>query len=481
MSEALVIAATGTGIGAALASLALDALRASRGLVIPRLAEVTVDGRAVAIIAAAGIVIAVGSGLMPLLLVRRLGTAIGEVRETAGRPTMRLRAALVVGQTAFAFVLLTVAALAGFNLRSVLAQPLGFETNQIVTMRIAVPAARYRTREDTTRFYTELVDSVRSHPPVQSAGLTLTLPLAGNTGSTLTVQGREDVPMALRPEVGWGWVSPGYFEAMGMPLVAGRHFTADDLTRPTHVTIVNETFARLHFPRDTPIGQRVYFGGYGPGGPPEWHEIVGVVGDVRHRRLDAAPDARAYDLFGQHWSRTVSLAVRTSANPLETAAMVRARVAERDPALAVFAVQTTADLVSQAVATRRLLLSIVTIFAAAGLLVAGVGLYATLSYLVAQRTREIGVRLALGATNAQIQRIVLGRGITIAAGGIGLGLSGVIGMRRLIESAGMGLTAFQAPALGAATLVLIVAAAGACLIPAAKATRIDPVDALRNQ
>ncbi len=338
--------------------------------------------------------------------------------ETISRPAIRLRAALIVGQTAFAFLLLATATLLAMSLRTVLAQPLGFETSDVVTMRIAVPESRYPAREDTERFYTELLDSLRAQRSVESAGVVSNLPFAGNTGSTLSIQGREEVPLAMRPTVGWNWASPGYFTAMGMPIVRGREFTAADVARAPHVTVINETLARLHFGGEDPIGKRVYFGGFGPGGPPEWHEVIGVVGDVRHRRLDAEPDARAYDLFGQHWGRTVSLTIRTADSPLQTAGLVRQLLARRDPRLAVFSIQTTADLVSQAVATRRLLLWLVALFASVGLAVTLIGLYGTVSYIVAERTREVGVRLALGATTNQIRRMVLGRGLQLVAVGL---------------------------------------------------------------
>ncbi len=212
-------------------------------------------------------------------------------------------------------MLLAIAVLLATSLRAVLTQPLGFETQNVVTMRIAVPESRYVSRDDTVRFYTELLDTLRAQPMVDSAGVVSILPLAGNTGSTLSIQGREDTPLALRPAVGWHWTSPGYFASIGIPIIAGRDFTADDVRRTAHVTVINEALARLHFPGEDPIGKRVYFGGFGPGGPPEWHEVIGIVGDVRHRGLEAEPDARAYDLFGQHWGRTISLAIRTSNSP----------------------------------------------------------------------------------------------------------------------------------------------------------------------
>ena len=482
MAEGLVVTSLGAALAVIVAAAALDAVRVTPGLMLPRLADVTIDRRAFAALLAAALAIASGSGLVPLFLLRHLGHThtLRTGHETAGRPALRMRTALIVGQASFAFLLLAITALLAVNLRDVLARPLGFETRDVVTLRVAVPESRYPTREDTARFYTGILDTLRSQPGIVSAGVTSNLPLAGNTGSTLSVQGRDDVPLPLRPTVGWNWASPGYFRAMGMPLLKGRDFTADDMTRSPHVTVINETLARLHFPGDDPIGKRVYFGGYGPGGPPEWHEIVGVVGDVRHRQLEAAPDARAYDLFGQHWGRAVSLAVRTSQQPLQVAGLVRQLLAERDPRLAVFQIQTTQDLVSQAVSTRRLLLGLVTAFAMTGLAVALLGLYATLSYVVAQRTREVGVRLALGATTTAIRRQILARGLVMIAAGIAIGGAGVYLLRHVIDQQLAGMTTMNVPALAGAALALTLAGIAASLIPAQRATRINPVEALRE-
>jgi putative ABC transport system permease protein len=483
IAEGLVISGTGALVGAAIGRAALDALRAAPGHALPRLAEVSVDGRTFAALAAMAAVIACAVGLMPLLLMRQL-TATAALRtghETAARPALRLRAGLIVGQTSFAFVLLASATLLALSLRSVLGRPLGFETDQVVTMRVSVPGSRYPSRETTGRFYAELLDRLREEPGVRAAGFVSVLPLAGNTGSTLTVQGREEQPLPMRPTVGWHWASPGYFAAMGVPLIRGRDFTADDVARSPHVTVINETLARLHFPGEDPIGKRVYFGGYGPGGPPEWHDVIGIVGDVRHRQLDADPDARAYDLFGQHWGRTVSLAIRTGDGTMQAAGRVRRLLAERDPHLAVFAVRTMADVVGAAVAARRLLVWLVTFFAGVGLIVALIGLYGTLSYIVAQSTREVGVRLALGATAGELYRLVVGRGLRMVAGGLVVGLAGVIALGRVIDPQLVGRRATDVPALALATAALLLAGIAACLIPAARAVRVNPVEALRSE
>jgi predicted permease len=392
----------------------------------------------------------------------------------------RARSLLVSAQTALAFMLVAATVLLGLSLQRVLALPAGFDSG-VATMRIAAPPARYPTREATARFFAELVGEIGQQPGIEKAGFVSILPLTGNTGSTMTVQGREDIPMTARPEVGWHWANPGYFDAMGIPILRGRGFTAADMAATTHVTVISETLARLHFAGEDPIGKRVYFGGYPATGVPEWHEVIGVAGDVRHRSLEREPDARAYDLFGQHWGRTVSLALRTAQSPAAAAGMVRSVLARHDPRLAVFAVQSTDDLVSNATAARRLLLWLVSGFAAAGFLVAMLGVYGVVACLVAERQREIGVRVALGASAATIHRLVIAHGLKLVAIGLAAGVVGAIALRRGIESQLFDISPTNVPALTAVAVVLLAAAALPCLIVSRRATRIDPVRALRAE
>jgi predicted permease len=418
--EAGLLAALGAAAGAAIAYAILSALVTMPGVTLPRLSEIGLDWRAITALGLTAMAASVGVGAVPFLMHRRLHNtaALRTGHETAGRWENRIRSVLVSAQTALAFILIAATALLGISLQRLLAVPSGFDAG-IATMRIAAPAARYQTKEQTTRFFTDLVEESSAQPGISKAGFVSILPLSGNTGSVMTVQGREDIPMTQRPEVGWMWTDPGYFDAMGVPIVSGRGFTRADLDSANHVTVISAALARMHFANENPIGKRVYFGGFPATGVPEWHEIIGVVGDVRHRSLEAEPDARAYDLFGQHWGRTVSLALRSNAGSAQAAAgTVRAVLAKRDPRLAVFAVQSTDDLLGNAVATRRLLLSLVAAFALAGFAVAMLGVYGIVSCLIAERQREIGVRVALGATSATIHQLVLGHGIKLVAFGL---------------------------------------------------------------
>jgi putative ABC transport system permease protein len=482
MVEAGVLSIAGAASGALVAQAIVRALTNTAGIALPRLDELAIDWRAGAVLAFGAALAAITIGLIPFAVGERLHalSALRSGHETSNRRTGRLRAILVSGQTSLAFVLLAAATLLTVSLQRLLAVPAGFDSG-VSTMRVSAPAVRYPDRATTVRFFTELTDALRTQPMVRSAGFVSILPLSGNAGSTLTVLGREDVPVAARPDVGWHWASPDYFDTMGIRLIRGRTFTAADLDRPGHITVINETLARLHFPNEDPIGRRVYFGGVPAGGIDDWHEIIGVVADVRHRSLEGEPDARAYDLFGQHWGRTISLAVKSAEPPSQVAAMLRRLVSERDPRLAVFAVRTTDDLVAGAVRPRRLMLWLVSAFAMTGFAVALLGVYGVVAYMVAERRREMGVRVALGATSRSIWSLVVSHGLRLVAIGLAAGIAAAGLLRRGIESQLYGVSATNLPALAGVALALLVAAAVPCAIVARRATQVDPLTALRSE
>ena len=479
-AEALVLSLAGSAAGLGLAVALVAALRAAPGLTLPRLSEISVSGTTALALAALTVPLAAALMFVAQASSRRLHAtaSLRTGHETSDRRTGMVRGALVAGQTALAFVLLASALLLAVSLRAVLAAPVGFDTGHVVTMRLFVPPARYETREDTVAFYRGVLEALRTRSEVDAAGLVSALPLELGSGSTLTIAGQEQTPEPMRPTVRWNWTSDGYFAAVGAPILRGRDFTAADLTSEGHVTIVNDTFARLHFPGQDPVGKRVYFGPIPKGGVNDWHEIVGVVGDIRNR-IEEAPMATAFDLFGEHWDRSVAVTVRSNESPLHVSGLVRGLIAERDPRLALFAVRTTEELVSAAVSTRRAILWLVAGFALIGFLVALVGLYGTVGYMVAQRTREMSVRIALGATGRDIGGLVFGYGLRLVAVGLAAGLLGAVVLRSVLESQLFGVGATNVVILASAAVGLTLAAAGACALPARRALRTDPVATLR--
>lgn len=479
-AEALLLSIAGAALGFAIAQALVAGLRVAPGLTLPRLSEASVSTTTA---------LALGALTLPLALllmvaaqasVRRLQptSSLRTGHETSDRRTGLIRGALVAGQTSLAFVLLASALLLAVSLRAVLAAPMGFEADNVMTMRLVVPPGRYAAQEDTVTFYRQILEALHTRSDIAGAGLVSTLPLELGSGSTLTIQGHEQVAEPMRPTIRWNWATDGYFAAVGAPLVRGRDFTPADLTRPDHVTIINETLARLYFPGEDPIGKRVYFGPVPAGGVTDWHEIIGVVRDIRNR-IEEAPIAGAFDLFGQHWGRAVALTVRSSESALHVTGVVRGLIAERDPRLALFAVRTGDELVSMAVATRRAMLWVVAGFAVVGFVVAIVGLYGTVAYMVAERTREMSVRVALGATARDISGLVFGYALRLVAVGLAVGLVGAIALRDVIESQLFGIAATNGAVLAAAAVGLTLAALGACAVPARRALRADPVATLR--
>jgi predicted permease len=479
-AEALMLSLAGAAVGYAIATALVAGLRAAPGVTLPRLAEVSVSTTTAVALAVLSLPLAAALMLVAQASSRRLH-AMSSLRtghETSDRRTGFVRGALVAGQTSLAFVLLASALLLAVSLRAVLAMPLGIDTTSVVTMRLLVPATRYASREDTTGFYRQVLESLRGRSEITGAGLVSALPLELGSGSTLTIAGQEQTPEAMRPTIRWNWSSEGYFGAVGVPILRGRDFTAADLTRPGHVTIINETLARMYFPNEDPIGKRVYFGPIPAGGVNDWHEIIGVAGDIR-TRIEEAPSPVAFDLFGQHWSRSVAITVRSSASALHVSGVVRGVIAERDPRLALFAVRTADELVSIAVATRRAILALVAGFAVVGFIVAFVGLYGTVAYMVAARTREMSVRVALGATAIDIGTLVFGYGLRLVGAGLAIGVVGALALRSVIESQLVGVGATNVGVLAAAAFGLALAAAAACALPARRALKTDPVATLR--
>jgi predicted permease len=479
-AEALVVALAAAAVGFVLAQALVGGLRAAPSLTLPRVSELSVSTTTALVLAALSVPLAMLLMLVAQASARRLQptSSLRTGHETTDRRTGLVRGALVAGQTSLAFVLLASTLLLAVSLRAVLSAPVGFDTDNVVTMRLLVPPARYESRDDTVGFYRQVVEALQLRTDISSAGLVSALPLELGSGSTLTIQGQEQTPEAMRPTIRWNWASDGYFAAVGAPIVRGRDFTPNDLTRPDHVTIINETFAQRYFPGEDPIGKRVYFGPIPAAGVTDWHEVVGVVRDIRNR-IEEAPIPGAFDLFGQHWDRAVSLTVRSSESPLHVTGVVRGLLAERDPRLALFAVRTGDELISLAVSTRRAILWLVAGFALVGFVLALVGLYGTVAYMVAQRTREMGVRVALGATTRDIAGLVFGYGLRLVGVGLAIGIAGAVALRGVIESQLFGVAPTNGGVLAAAAFGLTLAAIAACAVPARRALRTDPVATLR--
>jgi predicted permease len=323
--------------------------------------------------------------------------------------------------------------------------------------------------------------SVEALPEVASAGAGSSLPLSGQTSGTSVMAEGETVAPGSRLSAGWQFVTPGYFAALGMTMRSGRDFTADDRANDGHVAIVNETLARTLFPGASAVGRRIAVGG--GDAQNDWHEVIGVVADVRHGALGEPPLPRVYDLFGEHWGRTLYVVAQSrTADAAASIGAIRRAVAALDPEVPVFEGATMAELVRRSAAPHRLSATLAAGLALTAVALALAGLYASVAISVAERTREIGIRAALGAAPGDLLRLVLREGAwTAILGGI-VGSAGALGASRVVQSQLFNVSSPDVGiVIGLVGLGLVIAAVAAAIPPARRAARADPLTAIRPE
>jgi putative ABC transport system permease protein len=487
VTESLVLSLAGGALGLVLAAAGVRALLLAAPPQLPRLATVGLDARA----AGMALAIVVGFGLAASLVpIRRLvSTRAGDDLRGAGARTAdasawRLRAVLVGGNVALATLLLIGGGLLVRSLTALLAVSPGFDPAGVATLQLWLSGARFTegTEEQqvaaAVRFYDELLARARALPGVSEAAGVTTLPLGGGVdGFGLHVAGRPHANPESAPSADRFVVTPGYFAALRIPLVDGRLLGEEDRQGGAPVAVVNQTLARALFPAGDAIGQQVSLG------PPTAvrRTIVGVVGDVRHHGLDRPVQYQVYVPQAQWiWAETaMTVVARGAADPAATARALCGLVREMDPAQPVTNVAPLEDVVVAATATRRFAATLLTAFAAIALFLAAVGLYGALGVLVAERRREIAVRLALGAAPDAIRRLVLAQGLGPVLGGLAAGIGLGASAARTLGSLLYDVPALDPWSFTAAAGVLLAAAGTACLAPAWRAARIDPAAALR--
>jgi predicted permease len=359
---------------------------------------------------------------------------------------------------------------------------LGFDPDRVLTMRVSVPAARYDTPERVVNFYQQVVDRVRAVGGVQHAGVVRVLPLATTIGDFgLDIEGYEESP-GRNAKGDWQIVSDGAFEAMGTRLTRGRWFTNADRTDTQLVAVVNETLARTYWKDGDAVGGRLRVGNMRN----PWVNVIGIVADERHNGVTGVvkekfyiPHSQWHVVTGGSIIRNVFVVARTAGDPLAVAASVRNEIRQLDPNLPVANIRPMREVVSTALATPRLTGFLLGAFAAIALALAAVGIYGVLSYLVSQRTHEIGIRLAIGADRMQVLGMILRQGITLAVAGILVGLAGAFALTRMMASLLYQVQPSDPVTFTAVPLALIAVAAFASYLPALRATRVSPVQALR--
>jgi predicted permease len=393
---------------------------------------------------------------------------------TGGRT--RTRDALAVGQVALASVLLVAAGLMGRSLSQLLRVSPGFRTEHILTADVALSSARYREVRQIAALQRQLVDRVQSLPGVRSAGIAAYLPLSGTDNSwSPTFERRAPLPpgeyVKYRP------VTPGYFDTLAIPLRDGRLFAETDREDAPAVAIVNEAAARAYWPGGNAIGQRLQIDG------PPWRTIIGVVGDVRHEGLAIEWKPELYLPFAQlpYPNRVMTLVVRTLGEPLGLAPAVRNVVSTTDPDLPLYRVETLEQIVDASVGEPRFRAMLLSALAVVALILASIGLYGVMSHLVGQRTREFGIRAAVGARREDLMLMVLGRSLALVLVGLVLGLLGAAGLQGYVRSLLYGIAPYDPLIFSAVPVLLIVVALLASYLPARRAAAIDPILALRSE
>ncbi len=488
--EGLMVAVTG-GLAGAVTGLAILRVLQRLGLErLPRAGEIDMDLTVAAAVLGVSLIAGVLIGMVPLSHLPRLSlgrTLQEETRSgTGGRRTRSIRRALVVAEVAFAFVLLIASGLLVASFRNLMAVDPGFQAEGVLTAGIAIPRVRYPENADVRSFTSRVLEAVRSVPGVADAGATTIVPLGGNhSDSVIIAEGYQMQPGESLVSPMRVVVTPGYFEAMGTALVRGRYFADRDNEDAPDVVVVDERLARRFWPGVDPIGKRMYQ----PTNPEDlmavdentrWVTVVGVVREVQLEDLAGQTGSAGayYYPAAQVAARRLTLAMRTATDPEPVLAAVRAELRTLDPEMPLFDVRPMTEYTARSLMPRQAAMVLAASFGLVSLLLAALGLYGVLAYLVSQRSREIGIRMALGSTATGVVLLVLREGVLLAASGASLGLVGAALLREVLASQLYGLGAMDPPVIAATLLVLGVIALAACLLPARRAARVDPVAVL---
>jgi putative ABC transport system permease protein len=483
LTESVLLSVIGGGLGLLLAWWGTRALLALSPPELMDLRDTSVNlpvlGFTIGLTLLTGIVF----GLVPALEATRvdLNESLKEGGRGAGQGagSHRLRSAFVVTQVALALVLLVGAGLLIRSLNRLNSVEPGFNPNQVLTMRVNLPDQKYDSEPKIINFFKQAVDQLKTLPGVESVGAINYVPFGGpHSGTIIHIEGQPQRPPGQELSTGIVVTDVNYFTTMGIPLKRGRLFTAQEATEMRHVVVVNETFARENFPGQDPIGKRVTIHMKEENVPTE---IIGIVGDNKHKGLDLEIEPMAFWPHPELVTSSMTLLVRTKGDPTSVATAARNVIHQIDPEQPVGEVNTMQGLMATSVARSRFNTILLTVFSVVALVMAAVGIYGVMSYSVQQRTHELGIRLALGAQHVDVLKLILKQGIVLGAVGVVAGLLGSLGLTRLMASLLFEVTptdvrTFAVVAAGLFLIVLI-----ACYIPARRATKVNPLVALRYE
>jgi putative ABC transport system permease protein len=474
LTESLVLSLTGAAAGLLLAKFGIRALVAASPVTFPGYVQPGIDWTVALFTAAVSCAAGIAMGLAPAVQVRSssLSEAFKQASSHAAdsRAGQRFRGALIVAEVAFAMLLLVGAGLLIRSIQQLASIRPGYDATRVLSLRIGMP------RPGSPRAF---VDKLQTLPGVETVAAASDAPLMGSNAIFYTAEGQTPVTAQNMPRAYLHFATPVFFHSLRIPFTAGRPFTDEEL-KNGGVVIVTDNLVRRFWPNQDPIGKRIKRGQAQSQSP--WMTIVGVVNEMKYRGLPANPTADP-DVFlpFPDQVRQFALVIRTSVDPSSLAAAVRKTLREADSTVVIYNVNTLDDLVARETANARFTGWLMGIFAASALLLAMIGIYGLISYAVARRTQEIGIRVALGAARADVLSLIVRKGMTLIAAGLLLGAAGAFALTRLIGTLLYGVTPRDVLSFAAAALILAAVALLACLVPATRATRIDPVIALRNE
>ncbi len=483
LTESVMLALVGGIAGVLLAIWGVGLLKTVGAQTVPRLREVNLDLRVLVMTFG----VSVGTGIL-FGLVPGLAGAKPELTEslkeggrssTAGKRRNFLRNVLVIAEVALALVLLTSAGLLMKSFVRLQNVNPGFDSHNVLTAEVSLPKLQYPDNTAIVRFSNEAERRIAALPGVQAVGVTTILPLAGNNSdSSFAIEGQPTDRNAPSPDEEKREVSADYFRAIGTPLIKGRFFTNADKADAPLVIIINQAFARKFWPNEDAVGKRIVMGGMSP--DPKWITIVGIVGDIRHAALDSEPKPEMYVPFAQDPYKSMIFTIRAAQDPHTLASAVRSQIQSLDPGLPLANIRSFDAVIAESVAPRRLSVVLLGVFAAVAVLLATVGIYGLMSFLVVQRTHEIGVRMALGAQRADVMRLVIGRALQLIGIGTAIGLLMALFSTRALQALLYRVSALDLPTFFFVSFVLALVALAASYLPALRATRADPMIALSH-
>jgi len=481
LTESVIFSGIAGAIGVVLAQQALKGIAVAAAQQLPPNTVFTLNWRAWAFIAGAAFVSAVLVGLIPALHASKtdlVTTLKDAMRGSSGGRGGRLRAFLIVGEVALSVVLLVGSSLLLITFLSLQRTPPGFDPTGAATAFVGVPVGKFATPPEQASFFAAVVDELRRNPQITHASASLSLPVAGfGARSPYSVAGRQILPLPQRPLAGLNIVSEDYFATLGIPIALGRAFTAQDRDGSPNVCIINQQLANRLFPGESPIGHVLMRGRDAEIS----HEIVGVIGDMKSNGLNSPVPDEIYFPMRQVGRPAMNVTARTTGDPSGLQSVIAAAVTRVNPDQPISFFQSLDVLVAQSLGAQKLVAALTAIFAAIALVLAAIGLYSVVSYAAAQRTGEIGIRMALGARPGQVLKLVMSGGLKLVAIGVVLGLAGAAGTARLIQTLLVNVRPLDPLVYGSVALFFGLIAACACFVPSFRASRIDPLTALGDR